>query len=126
MSYQQHWYLDEDGEAQPWPDDKDFLAWALWLETAERKICRDYSFGDDGGIVVSTVFLGLNHSFSGETPILFETMVFGGKHHELMTRYHTRAEAEQGHQDVVNLLESYYSTSKEPQKNGNGNGHEDP
>ncbi len=120
--YQHHWYLNEEGEAQPWPDD-DLLGWAEWLEKADRKICRDYSFGDDGGIVVSTVFLGLNHSFDEGPPVLFETMVFGGEHHELQARYHTREEAEQGHEDIVKMLQSYYATGK-PKKQKNGNDHE--
>ena len=118
--YQNHWYLNEEGEAQPWPDDDDLLGWAFWLEKADRKICRDQSFGDDGFVTVSTVFLGLNHSFGEGSPVLFETMIFGGEHNDLQTRYHTRAEAEQGHEDIVNMLQSYYSTNKKPQKNGNG------
>ncbi|WP_166903861.1 hypothetical protein [Mycobacterium sp. DL440] len=36
--------------------------------------------GDDE-VVVSTVWLGLNHSFTDDgPPIIFETMVFGGVH----------------------------------------------
>lgn len=30
------------------------------------------------GVRVSTVFLGIDHSFGGNVPILFETMIFGG------------------------------------------------
>lgn len=113
-----HWYLDDDGEAQPWEPDSDFLGWAAWLETAERHVGE--TFLENRTIRVSTVFLGLNHSFGGEVPILFETMIFGGEHDELQARYSTRAEAEQGHEDVVNLLQSYYATNKRPEKNGNG------
>jgi hypothetical protein len=32
-----------------------------------------------GEVVVSTVFLGLNHRWGEGSPILWETMVFGGK-----------------------------------------------
>lgn len=92
------------------------------MQEADRKICKDYSFGDDGGIVISTVFLGLNHSFGTDPPVLYETMVFGGVHHDLQTRYYTREEAEQGHEDIVKMLQSYYATGKpKKQKNGNGN-----
>ena len=33
-------------------------------------------------VLISTVFLGIDHSFGGGTPILFETMIFGGKYNE--------------------------------------------
>ncbi|CDT54045.1 conserved hypothetical protein [Vibrio coralliirubri] len=39
-------------------------------------------------VVVSTVFLGLDHRHFGEGhPILFETMIFGGKDNDAQWRY---------------------------------------
>lgn len=49
------------------------------------------------GVVVSTVFLGLDHSFEGAKPVLFETMVSGGTFDGEQDRYHTWADAERGH-----------------------------
>jgi hypothetical protein len=49
------------------------------------------------GVKISTVFLGLDHSFGGSVPILFETMVFGGEHDGYQERYATWEEAEAGH-----------------------------
>lgn len=51
---------------------RDLLAWARWFETADRHI------GDEqiGACRVSTIFLGIDHSFGGGPPVLFETMVF--------------------------------------------------
>lgn len=47
---------------------------------------------------VSTVFLGLDHSFGKEGgPILFETMIFGGRNDGWQRRYKTWQQAEQGH-----------------------------
>lgn len=55
-----------------------------------------------GDVYVSTVFLGVDHSFStGGPPILFETMVFRGPLDECQWRYATWAEAEAGHAAVV-------------------------
>ena len=54
-----------------------------------------------GIATVSTVFLGLDHSFGDTTPILFETLVFGGLKDGYMLRYATWEEAENGHKDVV-------------------------
>lgn len=52
--------------------------WAQWFETANRKVGDDRRKVGDVDIHVSTVFLGLDYSFGGETPVLWETMVFGG------------------------------------------------
>lgn len=54
------------------------------------------------GVLVSTVFLVINHSFTPDgEPILFETMIFGGQHDQYQRRYSTYDEAEQGHIEAV-------------------------
>lgn len=51
---------------------------------------------------VSTVFLVVDHSFeSGRTPVLFETMVFGGLLDQEQERYCTYEQAEAGHLAMV-------------------------
>ena len=52
---------------------------------------------------VSTVWLGLDHSFglTSKTPIIFETLVFGGPFDGDMERYSTEEEALRGHQAMV-------------------------
>jgi hypothetical protein len=53
-------------------------------------------------ILVSTVFLGLDHHFSGRGPaILFETVVFGGPRDGDMWRYSSRDDAKAGHAAAV-------------------------
>ena len=63
-----------------------------------------------GEMWVSTVFLGLNHSYHlGGPPLLFETMVFPSQDNYsdmLCWRYSTKAEAEAGHAAVVAGLEA--------------------
>ena len=81
----------------------DLMKWARWFETAERHVANDYV----GKIQVSTVFLGIDHSFSGGRPLLFETMIFGGKHDEYQKRYHTWEEAEKGHKMTLKLVKGY-------------------
>lgn len=71
--------------------------WARWFETANRHIGKDTINGVD----ISTVFLGIDHSFDGKTPVLFETMVFGGKYDQEQERYCTYNEAENGHRKWV-------------------------
>ena len=53
-------------------------------------------------ISVSTVFLGLDHRCgSAGKPILFESLVFGGKHNEEMLRYTSFDDAVKGHNELV-------------------------
>ena len=59
-----------------------------------------------GETKVSTIFLGLDHNFlNAGPPVLFETMVFGGKYHNYMERYSTYEEAEVGHQRIVGMVQ---------------------
>lgn len=76
--------------------------WALWMENAgaTRVVANTRMTGRQGvEIVVSTGFLGLDHRFAGDDgpPLLFETIVFGGKLDGGMERYPTWADAEAGH-----------------------------
>lgn len=51
-----------------------------------------------GDITVSTVYLGIDHSFTGDgPPLIYETMIFGGELHEEQARYSTREQALEGH-----------------------------
>jgi hypothetical protein len=58
-------------------------------------------------ITVSTVFLGIDHRFDlspGTKPILWETMIFGGKHDQYQQRYTSEADAKNGHIVAVLLV----------------------
>jgi hypothetical protein len=73
----------------PW-----LLPWAQWMETADRQV----KLSIQGDVRVSTVFLGLDHSFRDSgPPILFETMAFIGHESAGQERYSTWEEAEAGH-----------------------------
>lgn len=54
-----------------------------------------------GGVRISTVFLGLDHSHGHGPPLLFETMVFRGGDGDETERYSSWAEAEAGHKRWV-------------------------
>lgn len=85
-------YILENGKPVPC---EDLFEWARWFEKT-----KDRHIGDtrQGKVRVSTVFLGLDHSFSGRSkPILFETMVFGGLLDQSQDRYSTLEEAQKGH-----------------------------
>jgi hypothetical protein len=91
--------LDARGEPIPEPD---LMKWADWFETADRRVAKDYV----GEVKVSTVFLGLDHNFSGGgNPILWETMVFGGPMNYEMTRCGgSREQAEAMHQKMLAMV----------------------
>ena len=79
----------------------DLLKWAAWMETGNR-IVRQHSFYGYPFRLVSTVFLGLDHSFHLEgLPILWETMVFGGPMNSYQRRYSSLGEALKGHQEAL-------------------------
>jgi hypothetical protein len=64
--------LDSAGNLTP---ESDIVKWAKWFETADRNVEGTAT----GSGTVSTVFLGVDHCFSGEgPPILWETTVFDG------------------------------------------------
>lgn len=76
----------------------DVIEWGRWFETANRHVA-DTHLSD--GVRVSTAFLGIDHNFGGGEPILFETMIFGGKHDQYTERYCTYEEAEIGHKQAL-------------------------
>ena len=86
------WIL-KDG--QPFPVD-DIKEWVRWFETQERVLARD----ERDGVRISTVFLGIDSGFEGGSPVLWETMVFGGDHDGDMYRYCSQLAALVGHARV--------------------------
>ena len=75
----------------------DLMEWAEWMETADRTV-QVTMIGD---VRVSTVFLGLDHQFGVGSPILYETMIFGGDLDEYQERWQTLGEAKNGHAVAV-------------------------
>jgi hypothetical protein len=90
--------LDAAGNPVPAPD---VYTWSEWFETAwpERQLADDEPVP---GVHVSTVFLGVDHSFGcGQAPVLWETMVWGGFLDGEIDRYSSREEALAGHQATL-------------------------
>lgn len=71
------------------------------------RVAREPIITPAGPATVSTVWLGLDHNFSGVgPPIIFETMVFGGgeEWEDAQWRYSTEAEALAGHQAAIDSI----------------------
>ena len=76
----------------------DLMEWAHSLERHEDRIVKQHRFWWGGRL--STVWLGLDHSFGEGPPLIFESMVFapGSRPEELdQVRYSTEQEALLGH-----------------------------
>jgi hypothetical protein len=75
---------------------------AKWLdENLERKVVKQDYIGD---ILVSTVFLGLDHAWNSDIPVLWETMIFGGEHDQYQERYTSHEDALEGHKTALTLI----------------------
>ena len=58
------------------------------------------------GVRVSTIFLVLDHSFeAGGPPVLWETMIFGGRYDQAQDRYTSHEAALVGHAAMVKLAQ---------------------
>ena len=90
-----------DGKT-PVPTD-DVMEWAkMFKNTDNRRVAWD----EVGDARISTVFLGLDHSFGEGSPLLFETMVFTNQLEwdGYCERYCTWEEAETGHARILQLV----------------------
>jgi hypothetical protein len=92
----------------------DMLEYARWFGDFNNRMIDRTEIQNlpnyPGGDFVSTVFLGIDHNFSpAETwkehrPVLFESMIFGGKYNERGWRYSSYGEAKQAHWQIVDAL----------------------
>lgn len=78
----------------------DVLEWARRFDQKTKRVAKDEVAP---GVVVSTVFLGLNHQYGDGPPLIFETRIFGGDHDQDMDRCSTWEEAEEMHHRMVAL-----------------------
>lgn len=96
-----HYILDADGFPVEEPD---VLKWGRWFESAtadqSRMLAKTRLPGD---VLVSTVFLGLDHQWGDGLPLLFETMIFNGNEDGYQARYCSREEALRGHERAVRV-----------------------
>jgi len=91
--------FDSEGNSVPCSD---IVEWGEFMHR-----CKSICVTNVGDVMVSTVFLGLDHGFGGGTPILWETMVFDGsrvgvtKYDHEQKRYTSMKEALEGHKEIA-------------------------
>lgn len=105
--------LNDAGEAVRTTD---MAEWSAKFK-ASKRVAAD----EIGGLYISTVFLGIDHSHSKDGgPILFETMVFDYRDgsnappwaEQFAARYKTRADAILGHNAAKAALEAHFNGTK--------------
>ena len=77
------------------------IEYAMWEKNPTKRIVKKDTIED---IRISTVFLGLDHAFKSDTPILWETMIFGGEYDNYQERYTSYEDALIGHQKALDLI----------------------
>ncbi len=79
------------------------MTWARWFEHPNN---RRVALTQRGKITISTVFIGLDHNWSGQgPPILFETMIFGSQRiGDYQRRYSTWDESVAGHREAAGMI----------------------
>lgn len=96
-----NYILDEHGNPKP----ADILEWAQWFEHTDRHVGSTVIAR---GVHVSTVYLGIDHGYpflhdpdGPYKPVLWETMIFGGRMDGYQDRYTSLQAAKEGHERAV-------------------------
>ena len=87
-------YYDKEGSP---------LDLAGWCARMEDPGYKRVSIAEVCDVRVSTVWLGLDHSWGGKRPLIFETMIFGGPYDGEQDQYSTLEEAVTGHKAMVQI-----------------------
>jgi hypothetical protein len=111
-----YYLLDDDNQPHP----VDFEEMCAWRRSTENfNVLRK---DDVAGVVVSTIFLGIDHGFGDGLPVLWETMVFRREADGSINytdidgeRYTSHADAIAGHTSVIDhALAGKYSKTEVP------------
>lgn len=90
----------------------ELIDFGQWVALFEKRGYQSILKTRRGGYYVSTVWLGIDHSFGGPVPIIFETMIFRRTRGRLRTvdlycrRYSTESQALRGHSDACRMIRS--------------------
>lgn len=94
-----YYILDKNKNLVKTTPEKAFMFW----EKSEERIVAKTEFKNN--VVLSTVFLCIDHNFNQSSPLLFESLWFGGVLDGEIRRYHTWDEALAGHENWIDLYE---------------------
>jgi hypothetical protein len=93
------YYLNEDHTIRPCS----LYEWSEQLEKLHRSGNNHVAEETINGMWISTVWIGLNHGYGEDEPLLFETMVFPENRYDqnYCDRYSTWSEAVNGHKKAA-------------------------
>jgi hypothetical protein len=94
--------LDENGEPKIC---NDVYVWGEWYENVSN---RSILFNQVGDVKVSTVFLGLDHSFGIGDPVLWGSLITGGSYDGHEERYRSKKEAITNHDKLVEMVKESF------------------
>lgn len=102
------YYVLRDGK----PVEASLAELTLWLQCG----AKGRQVGDDilsDGTRISTVFLWIDHAFRKfGSPVLWETMIFGGPHDQYQERYTSREDAIKGHEKALRIARGEENTTQ--------------
>ena len=78
-----------------------FNEWIAMYKKPDARIVRQTRIEK---VLISTVFLGTDHSFGMGTPLFFETMIFDWHENEYQERYPTWDAAVEGHARALSMV----------------------
>ena len=104
-----YFYLDKDNNVIPCEEGMEaFLEWSTWFDNTYMDGSHWIASTKIKGILVSTIFLGMNHQWGEGPPVVFETMILGGWiDQEYQERYCTYDEAKEGHAAAIKVALKY-------------------
>ena len=68
-----------------------------WLHILEDPEKKRVALTGHGDVIITTIYLGVDHGYGYGPPLIFETMVFGGEFDKEQERYSTIEQARAGH-----------------------------
>jgi hypothetical protein len=100
-------FFDFDG------DPIEYHEWIrLFFDGPGRQVANDYIGEGDDAVGISTVWMGLDYAFGHSTPLIYETMIFGGEHDHACWRTPNRHAALAAHDQAVALVRETRSAAR--------------
>jgi len=99
--------LDENRNVIPCKTWEEFRQWHNSIDPETKTgMGQRVKRTEIGNVLVSTVFVGIDLAFFESTPMMFESLVFGGDNDGYCEHYATWQDAENGHQRIVDEIKT--------------------
>jgi len=106
--------LDEENIVRPLSATAGLQLLSQGKELGRRLLATQLQDDSAHLMLISTVFTAFDMSDANETPICFETLIFGGRLNGSRWRYATFEQAVNGHERVVSAIASEWSQARLP------------